>query len=61
MNIYLIEKVLKFKYLSNFIYKANKTLSFYVFSLKDSKKELKAMRVSTNFLKILLTPSSRVK
>jgi hypothetical protein len=29
--------------------------------LKDSKKELKAMRVSTNFLKILLTPSSRVK
>jgi len=46
MNIYLIEKVLKFKYLSNFIDKSNK---------------LKAIRISTNFLKLLLTPSSRVK
>ena len=64
MNIYLIEKVLKFKYLSNFIDKSNKTLSFYVFSLKeqsDKKNTLKAIRISTNFLKLLLTPSSRVK
>jgi len=64
MNIYLIEKVLKFKYLSSLIEKSNKTLSFYVFSLKEQnvvKRDFKSMRISTNFLKILLTPSSRIK
>lgn len=64
MNLYLIEKVLKFKYLSNFINKSSRTLSFYVFSLKERnilKSNFKVLQISRNFVKLLLSPISAIK
>lgn len=64
MKLYLIEKIIKFKYLSNLVIKSNKSLSIYLLSTSPVVHKLpigKIFRISTSFLKILLSPISRVK
>lgn len=64
MKLYLIEKIIKFKYLSNLVIKSNKSLSIYLLSTSPAVHKLpigKIFRISTSFLKILLSPISRVK